>query len=189
MTLAEPQVRRWTRQEYYCLAEQGWFAGQRVQLIDGEIIQMPVRGHAHVKAVSRISKLMESIFGPGHWVRVQAPLNAGQYGDPEPDIAVVAGDMEDYGDHPTTAMLVIEVSDTTLRLDRRKAGLYARAGVADYWIVDLPERRLEVYRDPRPAAAGEFGFNYAPPRVLASADTISPLAKPDAPIRLADLLT
>ena len=89
--------------------------------------------------------------------------------------------------HPTTASLVVEIADTTLTLDMtEKAELYATAGIADYWIVDLNARRLLVLRDPAPIAAG--GFAYRTQRVLGPADAVAPLAAPDATVRVADLL-
>ena len=188
MRLAEPQTRRWTSQEYHRLAEQGWFDGQRVQLIDGEIIQMPAMGYPHAKAVSRIERLLERIFEPTDWVRSQLPLAVSSEHEPEPDISVIKGRPENYPDHPSTALLVVEISDTSLRLDRRMTGVYASAGVLEYWIVNLAKRELEVYRDPQPDSTREFGFRYADARKVAATDTIAPLARPQASIAVADLL-
>ena len=188
MRVAEPESRRWTLGEYYRLAEQGWFQGQRVQLIRGEIIQMPAQGHAHATAILRTERVLRPLFQKGYCLRVQMPLNVGMDTDPEPDIAVVPGTVEDYSDHPTSAVMVIEISDTTLRLDRRKAGLYASAGIPEYWIVNLKEQTAEVHRGPEVDLAQEFGHCYATVRTLLIGETVSPLAAPTAIIAVADLL-
>src|SRR5262249_23775846 len=104
--------------------------------------------------------------------------------------AVVAGAPRDYRDaHPATAVLIVEVAETSLRYDRtQKASLYARSDIAEYWIVNLPDRQLEVYRDPQPDAAQPFGFGYASVRILGEQDRVSPLAAPGVAIAVADLL-
>ena len=147
-TLFEPRTRRWTREEYYRLAEEGWFEGQRVQLIHGEIIQMPPRGHAHAKALMVISRWLYDSLDKGHVVRIQMPLNAEADSDPEPDAAVASGPLESYRDHPTSALFVVEVADSSLKLDREKEEVYAGSGVGEYWIVNVDARQVEVYRDP-----------------------------------------
>lgn len=172
-----PQTRRWTREEFYRLGEAGYFEGQRVQLIHGEIIQTPAMGHQHVRGVSKCRKAVEAVFGPSHWVREEKPLNVGTDSDPEPDIAVAERPMDAYTDHPTTALLVIEVSDQTLRHDRDKAVLYASAIVREYWILNLTERTLEVYRDPMTASASEPS-HYRSRQVLKESETVSPVTCP-----------
>src|SRR5205085_11511702 len=121
----------------------------------------------------------------------QSPLNLDKYDDPEPEVAVVVGSERDYvgSDNRADALLVIEVSDTTLAFDRgRKARRYARAGIADYWIVNLPDRRLEVYRNPMPDGAALFGWRYGSAQALGPGERISPLALPGAAVTVADLL-
>lgn len=110
--------------------------------------------------------------------------------EPEPDIAVVRGTARDYEQaHPTTAVLVIEVSDTTLRVDcTTKAGIYARAGIEEYWVVDLNTRRLIVHRQPVPMRGRPLGHYYASVVRYTEAETVTPLAAPDAVIAVADLL-
>src|SRR5918993_4410484 len=182
--ILEPQVRRWTKSEYDSLAEQGWFQHQRVQLIHGEIIEMPPHGHAHFQMLNRVGELLRSAFGPGYWVRLQGPLNLPMDSVPEPDVAVVKGTFEEYRAHPTTALLAVEISDTTLRLDRRKTSLYAAAGIADYWIVNMVQGQLEVYRNPVADADEEFGYRYADPVILKRPDVIVPVALPHVTIRI-----
>lgn len=185
--LAEPQARRWTRREYYKLAQKGWFAGQRVQLIDGEIIQMAPQGHEHTSALSKTARILGTLFEPGHWIRWQMPLNIGRESDPEPDLAVVKGDIDDYTDHPTTAILIVEVSDTSLRLDRRKAALYASAGVGEYWILNLPDRCLEVHRDPVAGDAADPAARYGTRQVLGLEAQVAPQAAPSRPMLVSEL--
>lgn len=182
MTLAEPITRRWTRDEYYRLADEGWFNGQRVQLIRGEIVQMPPQGHQHAKGIFNVARFLVSAFGDRHWVRNQLPLNVLDHSDPEPDVAVTSEPPESYDDHPTTALLAVEISDSSLRLDRRKAGLYAAANIPEYWILNLQSRQLEVYRQPIADAKHEFGHRYTDVRELSEDETIAPLARPDAKI-------
>lgn len=185
----EPKIYRWTRDEYYRLAEQGWFQDRLVELIDGEIIEMPPPGNAHCVGVECVASELRTVFGANHWVRVQMPLNLGTHSDPQPDIAVVRGTPRDYADHPTTALLVVEVSDTSLRYDRgRKASLYAKAGLAEYWIVDVANSQLEIYRQPKADQQQAFGFGYADKTILTSSDVARPLAAAQAQIKVADLL-
>jgi Uma2 family endonuclease len=188
VTLVEPITRRWSLEEYYRLAEQGWFEGQRVLLLRGEIIQMPPQGHFHVTSVLKIQRTLHALFEKTHHIRIQMPLNIGTDTDPEPDIALVRGRIEDYCGHPTSADLVVEVSDSTVTLDRRKAGLYAGAGIAEYWIANLSEQRLEVYRSPLADSSLEFGYRYGDVKKLARAEEVSPLARPEVRISVIDLL-
>ena len=186
--LAEPQARRWTKSEYDSLAEQGWFQDQRVQLIHGEIIQMPAHGHAHFQMLNRVGELLRGAFGPGYWVRMQGPLDLPMDSVPEPDIAVVKGTLEEYRAHPTTALLAVEISDTTLRLDRRKTSLYAASGIEDYWLVNMGQSQLEVYREPVADANEEFGYRYSKPFIVKSSDVIVPIAFPQVTIRVEDII-
>ena len=115
-----------------------------------------------------------------------AEIQAGPHGDysePEPDVAVVSGPMRDYRDaHPTSAVLVVEVSHESLRYDRTvKQRLYARCGIPEYWLLALTEARLEVYRDPA-------GDGYQSVASHAAGDEVAPLARPDARIVVGDLL-
>ena len=110
--------------------------------------------------------------------------------EPEPDVAVVPGRPGDYRDsHPTRPALLVEVAESSLELDRAgKGSLYARAGVAEYWIVNLVEGVVEVYRDPEPDASAVFGFRYRSVTRLVPSASLVPLALGSAPIAVADLL-
>jgi Uma2 family endonuclease len=181
-----PRFIRWTREQYQRLGELGFFRNRRVQLLRGEIIEMSPQGWQHFTAISVAASILEAAFGPGFFVRQQGPLALGGE-QPEPDIAVVPGSPRDYTAHPTTALLVVEVSDTTLTLDiTRKAELYATANIADYWVLDVDGRRLLVFRDPAPVPEG--GAAYRTQLTLGPADSVAPLAAPACPVRVADLL-
>lgn len=125
-------------------------------------------------------------------MRPQLPLSVGGLSQPEPDVAVATGSVRDYGNaHPAAdnAVLVVEISDSPLVPDQAtQAGLYARAGIQEYGIVNLPERLLEVHRQPGPLEAALLGFRYQQIRVLSGTDNIAPLAASTAEIAVADLL-
>jgi len=107
----------------------------------------------------------------------------------QPDVLVVAGTRREYSDHPTTAALVVEVADSSLAFDiGEKASLYAAAGIADYWVLDLSHNRSYVFRDPRPEADQRFGHGYFRMSLNGPADSVSPLAAPTASILVSDLL-
>ncbi|MCI0457871.1 MAG: Uma2 family endonuclease [Gemmataceae bacterium] len=188
-TLAEPDKRRWTRSEFYRMAELGWFDGQRVELIDGDVMVQSPQKFGHYATVDRVAEVLRALFGAGFWVRIQGPMAFGAFSEPEPDVSVAAGRREDYSDHPTTAVLLVEVSDTTLAYDQnRKASLYATVGVREYWIVNLVDRQVEVYRNPRPDNTQDFGHGYADRQVLVAPAALAPLALPGATVQVADLL-
>jgi len=179
--------RRWTRKEYYRAAELGLFRpDERLELLDGEILQkMSPQKPPHATVVELAARAVTVAFGPDYYVRHQLPLILNPKSEPEPDVLVVPGSPSDYASsHPTAAdvRLVIEVSDTTLRLDReRKQTAYARAGIPEYWILNLPGRRLEVYRDPS-------GARYRSITFYTDQEEIAPLAAPQSLVRVSDLL-
>jgi Uma2 family endonuclease len=191
MESTEPRPLRWTREDYYRLCEAEWFQGRRVQLIDGEIIEMPAQKNWHAMAITLTEDALRAAFGPGHWVRIQMSLDLSPHSVPDPDLAVVPGRPRSYmtASNPTTALLVVEVSETTLAYDRRpKGNLYAVAGIADYWIVNLVQRQLEVYRDPVADSTQPYGVRYGDQTILDPADVVTPLAAPQARVTVADLL-
>jgi Uma2 family endonuclease len=187
---APPARRRWTIDEYYRLGEMGFFNDQRVELIDGEVIDMAPQKDIHAVAVGLAFKAVWRAFGDVPWVRCQLPLGLADSNEPEPDVSVVAGPERQYigKGHPSTAFLVVEVADTSLDFDRTiKVSLYASAAIADYWIVNLIDRQLEVFRRPSADAAARFGWTYADRTILSAADRIKPLAAQES-TRVADLL-
>jgi Uma2 family endonuclease len=191
MNTVEPRPYRWTRDEYYKLCEADWFQDRRVQLIDGEVIQMSAQKNEHGISIDNTRDPLVAIFGPNFWVRTQMCLDLSPYSVPDPDLAVVPGPRSSYAGKsvPTSALLVVEVSETTLWYDRnRKANLYAAAGISDYWIINLVDRQVEVYRDPVADPSAPFGYRYASRTILDPGDTVSPLALPTATVAVADLL-
>jgi Uma2 family endonuclease len=189
-TPADPRPLRWTREQFYRLAEVGLLPERRVERIDGEILAMSPQGPPHFHRICRIHDVLARCGWAGVVVRIQGPLCLGEDSDPEPDIAVVAGSVDDYARaHPTGALLVVEVSDTTLAHDRtRKAALYARHGVGDYWVANLAEGVLEVRRGPAPDVASPWGWSYSETRVLRPGDSIAPLAAPSVQLAVAELM-
>ncbi len=188
-----PRLHLWTSEEYYKLADAGLFDGNRVELIGGRVIEMSAMSRPHVKAVKRAVRTFEAAFGKGWFVQNQAPLNLDDLeasSQPEPDVAVIEGDEDDYeDDHPRTAALVLEVSFTSLKYDRNKKGsLYAKARIQDYWVVNLQDRQLEVYRRPVSDASAPFWYSYADVLILNESEAVSPLAKPDVVIPIKSLL-
>ncbi len=184
--------RPFTKDEYWRLYDLGFFNGQRVELIDGEIVEMAAQSNLHGLGIGLVTDALEQAFGSNHWVRPQMSLDLSPRSVPDPDVAVVPGNKRAYigqRDNPTAALLIVEVSDTTLSEDRnRKASLYAASGIADYWILNIPDRQFEIRRGPKPDATQDFGFGYSTLTTLAAGDFASPLAARTARIAVADLL-
>lgn len=183
----------WTCEKYERATALGLLGPEdHVELIEGEITQKMPRNSPHATALTLANDALRLIFPIGFAVRPQLPLSIGGLSQPEPNIAVVTGSVRDYGNaHPRAdnAVLLVEISDSTLLPDQTtKVGLYAHAGIPEYWIVNLPERLLEVYRQSGPSEAALLGFRYGQIIMLSETDTIAPLAAPDAQIAIADLL-
>jgi Uma2 family endonuclease len=189
-TVITPRPYRWTREEFFQMLDLGWFQDKRVEMIGGEVIEMAAQLDLHLASVTLTTDALRAAFGSGYWVRAQGSLDLSPHGIPSPDLAVTPGSPQAA---PRTiaksALLVVEVSDTTVSYDRyHKMSLYAAGGVADYWIVNLVQRQLEVYRDPVTDSTQLFGFRYNSRTILDPPDKVSPLAAPQASITVADLL-
>jgi Uma2 family endonuclease len=148
-----PRRHRISVDEYHRMAEVGLLApDSRVELIDGEIIEMPPIGNRHAAAVDQLYEILARAVGNRAIIRCQGPIQLGDYSEPEPDFALLAPRHDYYrNQRPTSAdtLLVIEVSDTTLRYDTRvKAPLYARHAIPEVWIVDVDGMRLRTFRQP-----------------------------------------
>ena len=180
--------RLWTVEEFDQLGEDGWFEGRRAFLLDGVILEQGPMNAPHADGISLTNEALRAAFGPGWTVRIQLPLHIRGFTNPMPDLAVVPGGVRNnLGRHPTTAALVVEVSDTTLDTDvAAKAERYATAGVADYWVLDVIGRQLLVFRNPTPIPDG--GAAYRDKTTLGPADTVAPLAAPNSLIAVSDLL-
>src|SRR5688572_29364106 len=132
------QRRPITRAEYQAMGDAGLFQNERVELIEGVIVRMAPRGGPHDTVIERLSELLLPRLVGRARVRIQLAFAASEYSEPEPDVAVVSRDEPRTTDHPAHATLLIEVAASSLRFDRgTKAALYARAGVPEYWVVDV----------------------------------------------------
>jgi Uma2 family endonuclease len=183
MSTPTVRLRRWTRHEYERMVETGIFGPEdHIELLDGEIVEMTPQGSRHISIVALVDEVLRQTLPIDCHIRPQGPIALDSSSEPEPDIAVVRGAPRDYLDgHPSETLLVLEVSDSSLPYDRgRKLHAYARNGVPEYWIINLIELRLEVYRQP-----SEEG--YAEVSILTAGDQVTPLYA-DASIIVGDLL-
>lgn len=180
----QPPRHRFSRDQYERMVEAGVFGpADRLELLEGEIIDMAPQKSRHATAVTLLGDALRSLFGAGVTVRVQLPFALDDRSEPEPDVAVVPGLPRDYRDaHPDRALLLCEVSDSTLAYDRGpKLRAYARAGIPEYWILDLVGGTLELCRGP-----GQDG--YAERRLMSADDQVAPLDRPGPTLWVKDLL-
>lgn len=185
-----PRLFQWTCDEFHQMGESGRFEGRHAMLIDGVIWEQGPMNPPHAISLELVLDRLRAVFVTGWRVRVQLPLVLSLHTDPEPDIAVLPGSPRDVLAHPTTASLVVEISDSTLAFDRYdKASLYAAGGIRDYWVVDLVNRRLLVFRDPQPDPSEPNGHVYRQQLTFGPAEAIAPLDAPNSPISVADLLS
>jgi Uma2 family endonuclease len=183
-------AKRWRRVEYERLVDVGVFEGEPLELIGGQLIVAEPKGPPHATIVARTAAVLRRVFGDEWFVRQQDPIALDEASEPEPDVVVVPGrDLDYFDDHPARPVLVVEVAETSLYYDRgRKSSAYARAGLPDYWIVNLVQRQLEVYRDPVAEAGQPFDSRYNSRTILDPSDTVTPLAAPQERITVADVL-
>lgn len=177
----ESTRRLFTVSDYYRMGEAGVFApDERVELLEGEILRMNPIGSRHANCVDRLTYLFVTRLGDRVLVRIQNPVRLSELSEVQADVALVQR-QRDAGEHPgpTEVFLLIEVADTSVGFDRRvKLPLYARAGIAEVWIVDLPAGAVEVYREPQVTG-------YAKSSRLAGGDSVGPAEFPDVrfPVR------
>ena len=172
-----PMRWRFTVEDYYAMGEAGILApGERVELLNGEIIAMAPIGSRHASCVNILNRLLTTQVGLRAVVGVQNPVRLNGGTEPQPDLMLLKPHADFYSSAhpgPGDVLLLIEVADTTADLDREcKLHLYARAGVSEYWIVDLTERAVEVYSDPS-------STGYGSRRVVGTDVEVSPAAFPD----------
>ena len=182
----DARIHKYTVEEYHVMGETGILTGEdRVELIDGEIVQMPPIGSSHQETVDTLNELLVSRFSGVARVRVQGPVHLRDRGEPEPDLMLLrrrAGFYRFAHPEPANTLLVIEVSDTTLRFDRNtKVPYYAHHGIAEVWLVNLPEDTIEVYRNPE-------GGVYQETLRLRRGDTLSPQAFPEVTLEVGEML-
>lgn len=182
----ELKRRRFTVAEFMRMTEVGLFGeNSRLELLWGEVVEMSPIHITHVAILNRLVWLLTNALGRGVIVSVQNPIQLSDESLPQPDVAVLRFQDSFYGERPIgpdDVFLLVEVADSSLRYDRRiKSKLYGAAGIADYWIVNLPERQIEVYREPRPDGYRTM-TRYAP------GETLSPLAFADVVLNVDEIL-
>jgi Uma2 family endonuclease len=185
------RTRRFSRSEYERLIELGVFRpGEAIELIGGELVVAEPQGASHYTAIVKTARTLEAVFGVGWHARTQGPIGLDADSEPEPDVAIVAGSPDDYSRaHPSRPVLTVEVADSSLAADREhKGSLYARAGLADYWVLNLIDRVLEVYRDPVADPAAPFGWRYARRQIFDASMQVIPLTAPESRVRVSHLL-
>jgi len=178
--------RRWTVDEYHRMIAAGILnSSDRVELLDGHIIEMVPQQPPHASTTSSFGNDFVMLFAGKAWVRQQLPITIAPNSEPEPDIAVVKIDSKRYRDrHPTPedVYLLVEVADSILSCDRdRKVQIYAKANIPEYWIIDVNQRQVLVFRQP-------VGETYQMQQVLGVADAVTPLSFPEITVQLAELL-
>jgi Uma2 family endonuclease len=185
--LQDPVVpARWTAEQYLRLVDEGVLGpDDRVELLEGVIVSMAPQNVPHSAGVARATRVLTLALADHALVRPQLSFIAGKYSVPEPDVAVIAGgiDASDRA-HPRDALLVVEVSDSSLKQDRLTKGpMYAAANLAEYWIVNLRDGCVEVRRDPEPRER-----RYRSVAIRRRGETIEPLGLPGVRIAVDDLL-
>ena len=178
--------RRFTVAEYYCMGEAGILGpDERTELIEGEIFVEPPNTPFHAAAGTRLARSFHQRFVDQAAVRNHNPIRLRDDSEPQPDIVLARLRPESYGiahPQPEDILLVVEICDTTLTSDReKKLPLYARAGTIETWLMNLPDDRIEVYRDPAPEG-------YRSITLVPRDGTVTPLAFPDVAIPCAELL-
>jgi Uma2 family endonuclease len=184
--LTDLPQRRWSVDEYHRMIAAGILtSSDRVELLEGHIIEMVPQEPPHASTTSSFGNDLVMLFAGKAWVRQQLPITIAPNSEPEPDIAVVQLDLNRYRDcHPIPedVYLLIEVSDSTLSYDRdRKAKVYAKANIPEYWVIDVNKKQLLVFREPQ-------GDTYQVEQVLGVKDAIAPAAFPDLVVELSNLL-
>jgi Uma2 family endonuclease len=179
-------IRPITVDEYHRMLEVGiLYEKEPVELLDGQLIAMPPQGPAHASTFSTVVALFVRTFGDRALVRPGNPVELSRISEPEPDVALVRQREDLYSaahPKPEDVLLLVEVSNTSLAYDRRqKLSAYARAGITEYWVVDLVHRRVEMFAEPR-------GDRYATHRVARPGHSIAPRAFPNDAIMVASFL-
>jgi len=185
-----PRIRRWTRREYERLVELGFFEGERLELLDGMLAVREPQGSRHNASIRRVVDTLRRALDDAWQIDSQFAIALDDDSEPEPDVAVVPFDPRRYVDaHPSAPRLVIEVAESSYRIDHTyKSSLYARAGVPEYWIVDVARDRLEVHRAPEAWSDAAVGWRYGSVVTLDRSATVTPLLAPGVTIAVADLL-
>ncbi|MDZ8108355.1 MAG: Uma2 family endonuclease [Nostoc sp. DedQUE12a] len=156
-------AKRFTIAEYHRLAELGFFKeNDRVELINGEIIQMSAKGKPHSVCGTRLERELYKLVGDRATLRGQQPITLSNYTEPAPDRVIAKNRDDDYlANHPSPSdiLLLIEIADSSLKYDQEeKLAIYAEAAISDYWIFNLVDNYLECYSEPYQDLQGKFGY-------------------------------
>jgi Uma2 family endonuclease len=186
--ITEPLRKRWTRKEYEAVCSSGLLDAQRVELIDADVFDKPRKSPAMVYSLARMAHWLREVFGLGSVIQsssIDVAPEDNSENEPEPDLIVIKGEFTDFpveNPGPQDLLLVVEVADSYLTYDvSTKGALYARAGIADYWVLDIPGRRLIVLRDPQEGRY-QSALAYSPE------ESVAPLAAPSSELRVQDVL-
>jgi Uma2 family endonuclease len=183
---SHPAPTRLSAERYLALVDEGVLGPEdRVELLEGVVVSMSPQNPLHAATVSLVYAALAAAVGTRAAVRSQLSFVAGPWSVPEPDIVVVPGTLRDYARaHPSTALLVVEVADTSLPTDRlTKAAIYAAAEIPEYWIVNVRDGRVEVHRDPDASVA-----RYRDTKIAVGGERLALVALPDVAVGVADLL-
>lgn len=185
-----PTPRLWSRKQFESLHGQGFFEGRRAFLLRGVILEEGTMDPPHATGVTLVHQWLSRVAAAGQYPRTQLPLDLGADTEPLPDVALVRGSARDYTvDHPTAAhtLLVVEVADSSQHFDlTTKAELYAEAGIVEYWVLDVLNKRLTVLTSPTTLPPG--GYAYLSTATYQPTDSVAPLAAPTSPVLVSDLL-
>lgn len=187
---ATPRRFAWDAEMLQKMDAIGIFGDARIELIEGEVIEMSPIGPRHAVTTAKVTATLQRVFAIGYVIFPQNPVKLSNRSIPQPDIAVLRGTYADFLDTlPDTAVLMVEVADSTLATDRSdKASLYARYGIPELWIVNVASEELEIYRLPRRDALAQHGFSYGLRQVMGREDAVTPLELPNVLISVTDLL-
>jgi Uma2 family endonuclease len=179
-------LKSWTVQDYHRMSEMGLFdPNERTELIGGQITLMVAKGTPHVITLQLLASELLGQLGTTALIRTQDPIHLDDSSEPEPDLVIVRGEILDYVDrHPQPAdiHLLVEVADSTLSYDCQvKDKTYAKAGISEYWVIDLKNRQFHIFHDPQPTG-------YASHLILAESQTVSPLEFPVMMISIGSIL-
>lgn len=173
-------LRLLSRREYDRLVDLGWFFDEPIELLRGVLVTMSPQGRAHASAIAFFNEQLVLQLAGQHGVRPQLPFAADDWSEPEPDLAVVRKDPS-LRDHPSDALLVVEIAASSLAIDRGlKRTIYAEVGIPEYWIVDINGRTVEVHTRPG-------GGYYSRVQILRDGDVLRPTLLPGVAICVADL--
>jgi Uma2 family endonuclease len=187
LTVEPTAVKYWTVTDYHRMNEMEILSpNERTELINGQIVLMTAKGTPHVLALRLLSRALDTLLADqSFFVSTQDPIQLNDWSEPEPDLAIARGTVLDYADHhprPEEIELVVEVADSTLKQDCEiKDKLYAQTGITDYWVLDLKNRQLHVFRNPTPTG-------YTNHLILAEPNEIAPLSFPTLMLSLTAIL-